>query len=70
VGNSATYLAKNELDSFAKADERAGFDWQSENDSGRPSDFFKRKSRSLDHVEFSSSERYDAQVSTNSSTRR
>lgn len=58
----ATYLAKNELDSFTKGNERAGFDWQSENESGRHSEFFEKKSRSLDHVEFSSSEHYDGQV--------
>ncbi|GMF17396.1 unnamed protein product [Phytophthora fragariaefolia] len=60
---AATFLRKNELggaDSFSEdAGPMAADDWDQVNSSGRPSDFFERKSRNLDHVELSSPRNVD-----------
>ncbi|UIZ21632.1 hypothetical protein KXD40_001327 [Peronospora effusa] len=57
--DAATFLKKNELggnDSFSHdVDEN----WEHVNFNGRPSDFFERKSRNLDHVELSSPSNVD-----------
>ncbi|KAL4137140.1 hypothetical protein PRIC2_000664 [Phytophthora ramorum] len=61
--DAATFLKKNELggdDSFSEdVGALAGEDWDQMNSSGRPSDFFERKSRNLDHVELSSPRNVD-----------
>uniref|UniRef100_H3GCJ6 Uncharacterized protein n=1 Tax=Phytophthora ramorum TaxID=164328 RepID=H3GCJ6_PHYRM len=61
--DAATFLKKNELggdDSFSEdVGALAGEDWDQMNSSDRPSDFFERKSRNLDHVELSSPRNVD-----------
>ncbi|CAH0476327.1 unnamed protein product [Peronospora belbahrii] len=57
--DAAAFLKKNELggdDSFSEDVEE---NWEYMNATGRPSDFFERKSRNLDHVELSSPRRID-----------
>ncbi|KAG6613610.1 uncharacterized protein IUM83_04423 [Phytophthora cinnamomi] len=61
--DAATFLKKNELggdDSFSEdVGPTTGDNWDQVNSSGRPSDFFERKSRNLDHVELSSPRNVD-----------